>query len=172
MKNFCQCAEMYLRDFVNARICHALFRRREYVGALIECALLSVNRFFSLTEIWPFGRFFCPIWVKLWLVFYIWIVIDLKGTVDDVTTMANGINIVATSLNRHWSIAFPISYRKSVRPNWILIVWISIWLISFSKIDNILIENDFQWIFSSFCFWTLVVQCVWKEKCEWWFRWF
>ncbi|CAF1218048.1 unnamed protein product [Adineta steineri] len=70
---------------------------------------------FSLNEIWPFGRFFCKIWV----------------TIDDVSTMASVINIVAISINRYWSIAYPISYRKYARLNFVYLSMGFIWFLSF-----------------------------------------
>lgn len=57
-------------------------------------------------------------------------------TVDDVSTMASVINIVAISVNRYWSIAYPISYRKYVKQHFVYIVMAMIWFLSFSKIDE------------------------------------
>ncbi|UJR11691.1 hypothetical protein I4U23_015872 [Adineta vaga] len=70
---------------------------------------------FSLTQSWPFGRLFCKIWV----------------TIDDVATMASVINIVAISINRYWSIAYPIIYRKYVKQHFVYIVMACIWCLSF-----------------------------------------
>ncbi|CAF0789479.1 unnamed protein product [Adineta ricciae] len=70
---------------------------------------------FSLTQIWPFGRLFCKIWV----------------TVDDVATMASVINIVAITVNRYWSIAYPIVYRKYMKQHFVSIVMCGIWCLSF-----------------------------------------
>ncbi|CAF3550330.1 unnamed protein product [Rotaria sp. Silwood1] len=70
---------------------------------------------FSIKQSWPFGRLFCKIWV----------------TIDDVVTMASVINIVAISINRYWSIAYPISYRKYVRQNLVYIVMGVVWCLSF-----------------------------------------
>ncbi|CAF3159840.1 unnamed protein product [Rotaria socialis] len=70
---------------------------------------------FSITQSWPFGHLFCKIWV----------------TIDDVATMASVINIVAISINRYWSIAYPISYRKYVRQHLVYIVMASVWCLSF-----------------------------------------
>ncbi|CAF1299888.1 unnamed protein product [Didymodactylos carnosus] len=70
---------------------------------------------FSLSQLWPFGRLFCKIWV----------------TVDDVATMASVINIVAISVNRYWSIAYPISYRKYATQQLVYLVMCTVWFISF-----------------------------------------
>ena len=48
-------------------------------------------------------------------------------------TMASVINIVAISVNRYWSIAYPISYRKYVRKHFVYLVMTIIWVISFRK---------------------------------------
>ncbi|CAF1399604.1 unnamed protein product [Adineta steineri] len=70
---------------------------------------------FSLTRFWPFGELFCKIWV----------------TIDDVATMASVINIVAISINRYWSIAYPLTYRKCVNQNLVYLVMIGVWCLSF-----------------------------------------
>ncbi|CAF3832823.1 unnamed protein product [Rotaria sordida] len=70
---------------------------------------------FSITQSWPFGRLFCKIWV----------------TIDDVATMASVINIVGISINRYWSIGYPISYRKYARLDFVYIVMGFVWFISF-----------------------------------------
>ncbi|CAF3987883.1 unnamed protein product [Rotaria sordida] len=70
---------------------------------------------FSITQSWPFGRLFCKIWV----------------TIDDVATMASVINIVAITINRYWSIAYPISYRKYVKQHFVYVVMGAVWCLSF-----------------------------------------
>ncbi|CAF5060006.1 unnamed protein product [Rotaria sp. Silwood1] len=70
---------------------------------------------FSMTQLWPYGSLFCKIWV----------------TIDDVATMTSVINIVAISINRYWSIAYPISYRKYVKQHFVYLVMGAIWCFSF-----------------------------------------
>ncbi|CAF1292036.1 unnamed protein product [Rotaria sordida] len=70
---------------------------------------------FSITQLWPFGSLFCKIWV----------------TIDDVATMTSVLNIVAISINRYWSIAYPISYRKYVKQHFVYLVMGAIWCFSF-----------------------------------------
>jgi len=48
--------------------------------------------------------------------------------------MASVINIVAISINRYWSIAYPLSYRKYVKQHFVYLVMAGIWCLSFSKI--------------------------------------
>jgi hypothetical protein len=55
--------------------------------------------------------------------------------VDDVATMASVINIVAISINRYWSIAYPISYRKYAKQHIVYIVMTAVWCLSFRKIS-------------------------------------
>ncbi|CAF2580294.1 unnamed protein product [Rotaria sp. Silwood2] len=45
--------------------------------------------------------------------------------------MASVINIVAISVNRYWSIAYPISYRKYVKQHFVYIVMGAVWCFSF-----------------------------------------
>jgi hypothetical protein len=47
--------------------------------------------------------------------------------------MASVINIVAISINRYWSIAYPLSYRRYVRQHFVYIVMSGIWCFSFSR---------------------------------------
>ncbi len=47
--------------------------------------------------------------------------------------MASVINIVAISINRYWSIAYPISYRKYAKQDFVYLSMGIVWLISFSK---------------------------------------
>ncbi|CAF1329671.1 unnamed protein product [Rotaria sordida] len=70
---------------------------------------------FSMTQLWPFGSLFCKIWV----------------TIDDVATMTSVLNIVAISINRYWSIAYPISYRKYMKQHFVYLVMGAIWCFSF-----------------------------------------
>ncbi|CAF3776976.1 unnamed protein product [Rotaria sordida] len=70
---------------------------------------------FSMTQLWPFGSLFCKIWV----------------TIDDVATMTSVLNIVGISINRYWSIAYPISYRKYVKQHFVYLVMGAIWCFSF-----------------------------------------
>jgi hypothetical protein len=48
--------------------------------------------------------------------------------------MASVINIVAISINRYWSIAYPLSYRKYVKQHFVYLVMAGIWCLSFSNI--------------------------------------
>ncbi|CAF1370217.1 unnamed protein product [Adineta ricciae] len=80
-----------------------------------KCISYLMHKFRSLTQIWPFGRLFCKIWV----------------TVDDVATMASVINIVAITVNRYWSIAYPIVYRRYMKQHFVSIVMGGIWCLSF-----------------------------------------
>jgi hypothetical protein len=54
-------------------------------------------------------------------------------TIDDVATMASVINIVAITINRYWLIAYPISYRKYMKQDFVYLVMAMIWIISFCK---------------------------------------
>jgi hypothetical protein len=47
--------------------------------------------------------------------------------------MASVINIVAISINRYWSIAYPISYRKYAKQDFVYLSMGIVWFISFSK---------------------------------------
>ncbi|CAF1355212.1 unnamed protein product [Rotaria sp. Silwood1] len=82
---------------------------------LVGCFCIPFYIPFSITRSWPFGRLFCKIWV----------------TIDDVATMASVINIVAISINRYWSIAYPISYRKYVKQHFVYLVMGAVWCLSF-----------------------------------------
>ena len=54
-------------------------------------------------------------------------------TIDDVATMASVINIVAISINRYWSIAYPIVFRKYVKQQFVYFVMSTVWVFSFRK---------------------------------------
>ena len=47
--------------------------------------------------------------------------------------MASVINIIAISVNRYWSIAYPISYRKYARQHFVYFTMGGVWCFSFSK---------------------------------------
>ncbi|CAF3938284.1 unnamed protein product [Rotaria magnacalcarata] len=120
---------------------------------------------YSIKQSWPFGRLFCKIWV----------------TVDDVSTMASVINIVVISINRYWSIAYPISYRKYVRQNFVYLVMAVVWCLSVSKNEEnrkdcsgdynrsfiyMLIAqfNYFIWPFIVLCILNLLIMLnIWKR---------
>ena len=50
--------------------------------------------------------------------------------------MASVINIVAISVNRYWSIAYPISYRRYARQDLVYLVMGFVWCLSFRKSDD------------------------------------
>ncbi|CAF3091138.1 unnamed protein product [Rotaria sp. Silwood2] len=53
--------------------------------------------------------------------------------IDDAATMATVvIGIVAISVNRYWSTAYPISYRKYVRQYFVYLIMTAVWCLSFS----------------------------------------
>ena len=47
--------------------------------------------------------------------------------------MASVINIVAITVNRYWLIAYPISYRKYIKQDFVYLVMATIWILSFCK---------------------------------------
>ena len=66
---------------------------------------------------------------------------SLKVTIDDVSTMASVINIVAITINRYWSIAYPISYRRYARQHLVYLIMASVWILSFRKSLSFLEED-------------------------------
>jgi hypothetical protein len=64
---------------------------------------------------WPFGKFFCKIWI----------------TIDDVVTMASVLSIVAITIERYWSINHSVHYRRHTTKTRIRIFSLLIWLIPF-----------------------------------------
>ena len=64
---------------------------------------------------WPFGDFFCKIWL----------------TIDDVATMASVLSIVAITIERYWSINHSVHYRRYTTKTRIRIFSVLIWLIPF-----------------------------------------
>ncbi|CAF2712176.1 unnamed protein product [Rotaria sp. Silwood2] len=74
--------------------------------------------FYSYAQIknfWPFGQFFCKIWL----------------TIDDVATMASVLSIVAITIERYWSINHSVHYRRYTTKTRIRIFSLLIWLIPF-----------------------------------------
>ncbi|CAF0727777.1 unnamed protein product [Rotaria sordida] len=72
--------------------------------------------FYSYAQIkgfWPFGQFFCKIWL----------------TIDDVVTMASVLSIVAITIERYWSINHSVHYRRHTTKTRIRIFSLLIWLI-------------------------------------------
>jgi hypothetical protein len=62
---------------------------------------------------WPFGDLFCKIWL----------------TIDDVSTMASVLSIVAITIERYWSINHGVHYRRHTNKTRIRIFSALIWLI-------------------------------------------
>lgn len=134
----------------------------------------SINKF-SIANIWPFGKIFCQIWVKYLLLKKELKEKNVKVTMDDVSTMASVINIVAITINRYWLIAHPISYRKYIKQRFVYSAMAFIWIVSFRKIDIFFKERKM------FCYWSefwsgyLVDEFIWKSwiwfsKLFWWLQ--
>jgi hypothetical protein len=64
--------------------------------------------------------------------------------------MASVINIVAISINRYWSIAYPISYRKYAKQHIVYLVMIFVWCFSFRKIYFIFLNKKNEIILVNF----------------------
>jgi hypothetical protein len=62
---------------------------------------------------WPFGDLFCKVWL----------------TIDDVSTMASVLSIVAITIERYWSINHSVHYRRYTTKARIKIFSVLIWLI-------------------------------------------
>jgi hypothetical protein len=71
------------------------------------------SRYAQIKNFWPFGTFFCKIWL----------------TIDDVSTMASVLSIVAITIERYWSINHGVHYRRHTTKTRIRIFSILIWLI-------------------------------------------
>ncbi len=71
------------------------------------------SRYAQIKTFWPFGTFFCKIWL----------------TIDDVSTMASVLSIVAITIERYWSINHGVHYRRHTTKTRIRIFSILIWLI-------------------------------------------
>jgi hypothetical protein len=68
-----------------------------------------------MKNVWPFGEFFCKIWI----------------TIDDVVTMASVLSIVAITIERYWSINHSVHYRRHTTKARIRFFSFLIWLIPF-----------------------------------------
>lgn len=69
----------------------------------------------QIKNAWPFGDFFCKVWL----------------TIDDVSTMASVLSIVAITIERYWSINHSVHYRRCTTKTRIRIFSVLIWLIPF-----------------------------------------
>jgi hypothetical protein len=79
------------------------------------CFLIKKNRYAQIKNSWPFGKLFCKIWL----------------TIDDVSTMASVLSIVAITIERYWSINHGVHYRQYTTKTRIRIFSFLIWLIPF-----------------------------------------
>ncbi|CAF0739989.1 unnamed protein product [Rotaria sp. Silwood1] len=82
---------------------------------LVGLIAMPFYSYAQIKNVWPFGQFFCKIWL----------------TIDDVATMASVLSIVAITIERYWSINHSVHYRRYTTKARIRIFSLLIWLIPF-----------------------------------------
>ncbi|XP_055336674.1 muscarinic acetylcholine receptor M3-like [Paramacrobiotus metropolitanus] len=132
------CASRRLKTPFNYYICN-LALADFLVGIIAMPGFIVYNLF---NEVWPAGTALCTIWMYF----------------DWHMTFESAINLAAVSLDRYWSVRWPVSYKRHTSVKRTILILLATWLYMhiaffpgylYDRIVNVYGEHD--------CFWDLVM---------------